>query len=50
MTVRTAPVEASATLSTACLWSRDVEMKASADPSGFHCQSRRLTSSPSVAR
>jgi len=38
--VRTAPVAASAIRSTACLWSRDVEMNASRLLSGLHCMSR----------
>ena len=49
-TVRTAPVAASATRTIACLWSRDVETKASCDPSGLHCMSLRLKLSPSIAR
>ena len=49
-TVRTSPVAASATRSTADLWSREVDTNASLEPSGLHVMSLRLKSSPSVAR
>ena len=49
-TVRTAPVAASATRTTACLWSREVDTKASCAPSGLHCMSLTLKLSPSIAR
>jgi hypothetical protein len=38
--VRTAPVEASATRTQACLWSRELETKVRADPSGYHRRSQ----------